>query len=190
MMLRSLMISATALAWAVVLPAQEHWRPPSVEVRPFAGVFVPVGAQRSDFKSATMFGAQGAIEVNRHLHGLVSLGWTHGHNKLYVADVTQIWQYDIGAELNAVRDVGFGWYFRPFAGMGLGGRTYNYQASEVSTKSCTAGYGTLGGEMQRNVIALRAEVRDYLSCYESPLSGKKNTRNDLGITFGLAYHLR
>lgn len=189
-MRRSLILSSIALAWAAAVPAQEPWRQPSVEVRPFAGVYLPVGAHRSDFKSATMVGVQTAIEMNRYFHGLASVGWTHGHNKIFTADVTQIWQYDIGAELNAIRDVGFGWYFRPFVGMGFGGRTYDYETANVSTASCTAGYGAFGGEMQRNVVALRAEVRDYLSCYESPLSGKKNTRNDLGLSVGLAYHLR
>lgn len=188
--MRTVIVAALALSWTAALPGQERWRQPAVEIRPFAGVFVPVGAHRSDFKSATMVGAQAGIEVNRHLHGLASVGWTHGHNRIFTADVTQIWQYDVGAEVNAVRGVGWGWFARPFIGTGFGGRTYNYQSAQVQTTSCLAGYGTLGAELQRNVIALRAEARDYLSCFESPISGKKHTRNDLGLTIGFAYHLR
>ena len=63
-MARPLILASMMLALAVALPAQERWRPPSVEVRPFAGAFVPVGAQRADFESAPMVGVQTAIEAN------------------------------------------------------------------------------------------------------------------------------
>lgn len=188
--MRTLVVVAATLSWAAQLSGQERWREPSAEIRPFAGVFLPVGAQRADFKSATMVGAQAAIELNRHLHGLVSLGWTHGHNRLFTEDVTHIWQYDFGAELNAVSEMGWGWYFRPFVGTGFGGRTYDYRGVSTGTTSCTAGYGALGGEIQRTILAFRVEARDYLSCYKSPLTAKTRTRNDLGLTVGFAYHVR
>jgi hypothetical protein len=184
------LIPTAMLVVVATLPAQERWRPPAAEVRPFAGVYIPVGAQRADFKSATMVGGQAAIELSRNFHGLASVGWTHGHNKFYVNDVTHIWQYDVGAELNLVRDLGYGWFFRPFIGTGAGGRTYDYRTAGVDTKSCLAGYGTAGSEIQKGIIAFRVEARDYLSCFESPETGKKRTRNDLGLSFGLAYHLR
>jgi hypothetical protein len=184
------MIPATLLVAAVTLPAQEPWPTPTVEVRPFAGVYIPVGAQRSDFKSATMVGGQAAIEVNRSFHALASVGWTHGHNKFFTDDVTHIWQYDAGGEFNLVREMGFGWYFRPFVGAGAGGRTYDYKTDGVGTKTYLAGYGAAGGEVQRGAVAFRIEVRDYLNRFESPVTGTKRTRNDLGLSFGLAYHLR
>jgi hypothetical protein len=184
------MVIAAVLSLATPAAAQERWRQSSAELRPFAGVFLPVGAHRADFKSATMVGAQGAVEVNRHLHAVASVGWTHGHNRLFVSDLTYIWQYDVGAEINAVRQMGWGWYLRPFFGTGFGGRTYDYRDDATQASSCIAGYGTVGAEVQRNVLALRAEARDYLSCFESPVSGVKRTRNDLGLTVGLAYHLR
>ena len=168
----------------------ERRRASTGELRPFAGVFLPVGAQEADFKSATMVGTQAAIEVNRHLHGVVSVGWTHGHNRVLPEDVTYIWQYDVGAEVNAVSEIGWGWYFRPFVGAGAGGRTYDYRASDVKTASCTAGYASLGAELQHNIVAFRTEARDYLSCYQSPLTATKRTRNDIGLTVGLAYHFR
>jgi hypothetical protein len=187
---RTTLLIAAVVFSAVALPAQEQWRGPGAEIRPFAGAFLPVGALRTDFKSATMVGGQAAVEVNRHVHGVASVGWTHGHNKFFAEDVTHIWQYDVGAEFNVVRDIGWGWYFRPFVGTGAGGRTYNYRGVAAKTTSCLAGYGTLGGEVQHNVVAFRLEARDYLSCFESPITAQKNTRNDIGLTFGLAYHLR
>jgi hypothetical protein len=184
------MIPATLLVAAATLPAQEAWRGPTAEVRPFAGVYIPLGAQQSDFKSATMVGGQAAIEFNRNVHALASVGWTHGHNKFFTDDLTHIWQYDVGAEFNLVREMGYGWYLRPFMGLGAGGRTYDYKPADVGTMSCLAGYGAAGGEVQRGAVAFRVEARDYLNCFESPVTGDKQTRNDLGLSFGLAYHLR
>lgn len=190
-----LMLSATLLV-APLLPrplplaAQDVWSPAFVEVRPFAGIFRPAGAQRADFKSATMVGAQAAMEVNRHFHAVGTVGFTHGHTKLLAQDLTYIWQYDLGVELNAVRQIGRDWDLRPFAGAGAGGRTYDYRTLAAGTRSCVSGYGTVGAELRRDIVAFRAEARDYLSCFEPPLTGTKRTRNDLGLTVGLAYHLR
>lgn len=184
------LIPAALLVAAAMLPAQEVWRPSTVEVRPFAGIFLPVGTQRADFKPATMVGAQAAMELNRHIHALGGIGFTHGHNKFYAKDLTHIWQYDLGVEFNLIREIGYNWYFRPFLGTGAGGRTYDYRSLTDGTRSCLAGYGTAGAELQRGVVAFRIEARDYLSCFESPETGEKQTRNDLGLSVGLAYHLR
>jgi hypothetical protein len=64
--MRSFMAVAVALSWVAPAFGQERWRESSAEVRPFAGVFLPVGAHRSDVKSTTMLGVQEAVESNRH----------------------------------------------------------------------------------------------------------------------------
>ena len=92
-----LLIPAALFASAAMLPAQDRWRPEAVEVRPFAGVYVPLAAQRADFESATLLGA---------------------------------------------------------------------------------------------LVAFRFEARDYLSCFESPVTGVKRTRNDSGLSVGLADHIQ
>ena len=186
-----LLMAAGVLALVPVLGAQQLPRAPTMELRPFAGVYVPTGAMRRDFGTATTLGAQGALELSRHWHVLGSVGWTHGHNKLALgSDVTYLWQYDVGVEANLVRALGTHWLLRPFAGVGGGGRTYDYRAAGVSSRTCTAGYGALGTELQRGAMAVRLEGRDYLTCFESPATGRKHTRNDFGVTLGLAYHLR
>ncbi|MEW5916757.1 MAG: hypothetical protein AB1762_10140 [Gemmatimonadota bacterium] len=162
------------------------------ELRPFVGAFIPTGGLRSDFKTATMLGGQAALELSDYAHIVGTLAWTHGHNKFTSLsdDVTYIWQYDLGVELNTIQQLNENWLFRPFLGAGAGARTYDYQAKAIGSQTCTAGYGALGMELQREMIAFRIEGREYLSCFESPLSAKKVTRNDIGLAFGLAYHLR
>lgn len=160
------------------------------ELRPFVGRYLPVGALRSDFEPATTLGVQAALELSRHAHIVGMVAWTRGRTKLPVSnDATHIWHYDLGGEVNVVHALGGGWRLRPFVGAGFGGRTYDFRAAELATRVCTAGYGAAGTELQTGAFALRLEGRDYLACYQQPLTGRTHTRNDLGLLLGVAYHL-
>jgi hypothetical protein len=184
-------VVAALLAVASTAGSQEVSGGFTPEIRPFVGVYVPTGPMQDQFKSASMAGIQMAVEMSRNFHVLGSVGWTHGHSKLPIArDRTDIWQYDVGVEANLVRPLDDVWLLRPFAGIGAGGRTYDYRAPGIGSQRCTAGYGSLGTEVQRGDVAFRLEGRDYLSCFESPVTGRKSTLNDVGISFGLAYHIR
>lgn len=162
-----------------------------LELRPFAGMYVPAGSMADDFKSATLFGIQPALELNQNFHILGTLGWTDGRSKIgaLTDDRAALWQYDLGLEVNGFKDIGYGWLFRPFAGVGAGARTYDYEASGVGSRTCTSGYGALGTEFQKLAIALRAESRGYVNCFKQPLTNKKLTRADMTFAFGFAYHL-
>jgi len=124
------------------------------------------------------------------MHVVGTVGWTHGHNK-YAAfsdELTYICQYDLGAEFNLTRELGPSWTLKPFLGFGAGGRTYDDNAVNVGTTTCTAGYSALGSELQKGV-AFWFEARNYFTCFESPITAKKKTRNDVGLAFGVAYHV-
>lgn len=162
------------------------------EIRPFIAAYLPAGALRDEFKSATTLGAQAALELSPFMHVVGAVGWTRSHNKYEILsnDVTYIWQYDVGAEFNLTRKLATSWLLKPFLGAGFGGRTYDYKAMNVATTTCTAGYSTLGSELQKGVVAVRLEARNYFTCFESPITAEKKTRNDVGLAFGIAYHLR
>lgn len=182
---------AALLALVAVSPAgaQQRVRP---EIRPFVGAYLPTGTLRDHFKTATTVGTQVAFEMSRNFHILGTVGWTNGHNKFAAMtnDATYIWQYDAGVELNLVQEFGDGWLFRPLIGAGGGARTYDYQEETVGTKTFAAGYGALGAELEKGVLAFRLEGRAYMTSFESPITAVKKTRNDIGVSFGLAYHLR
>lgn len=182
---------AVLLGLAPAIGAQSPSRWVTPEVRPLVGAYVPTGPMRDAFKPATMLGAQFGLELSRNFHVLATGTWTHGHDKFdFSTDRVNIWQYDAGVEGNLVRTLSEDWLLRPFVGAGAGGRTYDYRAAGVGTRSCTAGYGALGSEFQTGAYALRVEARDYLSCFESPVTGKRRTRNDFGLSLGVAYHVR
>lgn len=186
----ALVITALAVG-AMALPAQTpRWFTP--EVRPFVGAYVPTGTQRDLFKDAAMFGVQAAVEIRPTFHVLGSFAWVPAQNRYDVANNdVNVFQYDAGVEFDLVRPVGENWQFKPFLGLGAGGRTYAYKDDALSDKTCLSGYGAVGSEFQIGRTALRLEARDNVFCYRSPVpGGGSKTRNDVGLAAGLAYHFR
>lgn len=184
------LMALAVLASATALPAQTSIVRP--EIRPFAGASIPTGNQRDFFKDAPMVGIQGAFELKPNLHVLGSFGYVPGQNLYQLgSDNARIYQYDLGLELGLVRSLGGNWQFKPFIGVGGGARSYTYQSTVLQNKTCASGYGAVGTEFQISTIALRLEARDNVFCFKSPIAGQDSkTRNDIGLMFGLAYHLR
>ncbi len=163
--------------------------PPQIELRPVAGAYIPTGVQRDLFKDAAMFGVQGALEVRPNFHVVGSFAWSPGHDRFGLAeDRVNLFQYDAGVEYGPVVPLGRNWEWKPFAGVGAGARTYDYRATELDTNTCFSGYGALGTEFQYGVTALRIEARDYLYCYKHPILDESKTRNEVGLSAGIAYH--
>jgi hypothetical protein len=189
--MRTRIMTILLLAGAARVGAQETAPPGTLEIRPFAGAYIPTGAMRDNFKTAGMAGLQLAGELSRNFHVLASGSWTNGHNKFALGSTrTDVWQYDAGVEANLVRTIAGGWLFRPFVGVGAGARTYDYKAAGLRTRTCSMGYGAVGGQFEAGSMGLRLEARDHLSCFKSPMTGRSNTLNDVGLTLGVAYHLR
>jgi hypothetical protein len=190
--MRSSVLTTTAILLLAGTARAQADLPTRLEIRPFAGAFIPLGQQRGDFRNATMVGLQGAMEVNSRLHFVGTVGWTHGHNRFTPGtnDLTHIWQTDVGVEGNIIRPINARWELRPFAGAGAGIRMYNYSAKTLERGTCSSTFVAAGSEAQRGVIALRFEARNYLSCFESPVTRKRTTRDDLALSLGMAWHIR
>jgi hypothetical protein len=186
----SLGLLAAALVASPQARAQQSPTIGAFELRPVVGAFIPTGAMRNDFRDAALVGVQGGFEFSSNIHMLLGGFWSR--NDTHAATVgskrADIWQFDAGAEANLIKPMGRDWMFRPFVGGGIGMRTYDFSATAGSSR-CTAGYASLGAEAQRFEGALRFEARDYVTCYESPLSGVKKTRNDVSLTLGFVYHV-
>jgi len=180
-----------AVSAAQAQRSQFEARRTRLELRPFAGMYVPQGTQSQDFKSAATYGFQTALEFTSFAHVLASAGYTDGRSKIgaLISPKTQMWQYDVGAEFNALHELGSQFQLRPFVGFGAGVRSYKYEDKGISTKSSAAGYASLGSELQRGFVAVRLEGRGYLTHFNEPLNTQKFYRNDMYVMFGLALHL-
>ena len=189
--MRRYIVALTALVIAYqAAPAQESVVRP--EIRPFAGAYIPAGVQRDLCDGAPMFGVQAALELRPAFHLLGTIGWVPGQTKYAGADAdVQIFQYDVGIEMNAVQPLRGAWLFKPFIGVGGGARSYMYSNDLLLDRTCAVGYGAAGVELEINRTALRLEGRDNIFCFRSALPGiKSRTRSDFGLSLGLAYHFR
>jgi hypothetical protein len=181
---------AVALTASPSLRAQESTTIGAFELRPLIGAFVPTGSMRNEFRDAALYGIQGGFEFTSKVHFLLGGFWSRNdtHQSVVGSKQADIWQFDAGAEANLIKPMGREWFFRPFVGGGLGMRTYDYSATSGNNR-CFATYGSVGAEAQRFEGAFRLEMRDYVTCYESPVTGVKKTRNDVGLTLGFVYHV-
>jgi Outer membrane protein beta-barrel domain len=189
--MRKAVILTVALALsASALSAQSPRVKP--EIRPFAGAVIPTGELRNLFLDAPMFGVSTAAELKPTIHVLATFMWAPAQDKYgLVENNVNIFQYTAGAELGFVTPLAGSWELRPFAGLGVGGRTYAFQGVGRNDRTDFVGYGAIGTEFQIARTALRLEVRDNVFGYRSPIPrAGTETLNDIGVSLGVAYHLR
>jgi len=186
---RSFIALAVLVAGAVGAGrAQAQGGTAGFELRPYVGAYVPTGDQRDLLKDAVLVGAQASWRLTSALAVTGTVGWSPSKDRITPGDQTlDVYQYDIGLEGRLGNgSASTAWSFTPFAGLGIGGRTYNYRDLDVESKTNVAGYGALGGELGVGRWGLRLEARDYVSRFE-PLtgSGETKTRNDVTIVTGI-----
>ena len=167
------------------LPAQAS--DVGIELRTFAAGFIPTGDARLEFRRGTSAGIGLGLKPARHWLAVFNGSWTSVINRYasFTQHATTVWQYDAGVEVVPADPMGGGMQFRPFLGFGGGVRTYDYREVTAPTQSCWAGYGSIGGDVLAIRFGLRGELRQYVSCFKSPISGRTFTRTNLGVSLGL-----
>lgn len=191
--MRTRLVAAALLALAFALPAAAQSPGVKPEIRPFVGATIPTGTHRDFFQSGVLYGVQAAIEVRETFHLLGTFGVVPAHLKLAGGneDKSLMMMYDVGMEFDIVRSLGDSWVFKPFVGVGGGARSYFYDQASLLDRTSPAGYGALGVEFQIARTAIRFEGRDNIFTFKSPQPFvKSKTRNDVGLSLGLAYHFR
>src|SRR5262249_20981006 len=104
-------------------------------IRPFVGAYIPTGKQSDVLKSSVLTGLQLGYQLPSPLRVVGSIGWTPSEAKDFSDVRTNILQYDVGAEVgprSVSEDV---WKFGPFAGLGLGARTYKFHDVSASDQT-------------------------------------------------------
>ena len=154
------------------------------ELRSFGGAFVPTGSQHSSLTNGATLGLQGAYSFNRYFAAVGTVAWSAAEeNSLRLSDV-DVYQYDLGAEAGFDKPMTSAVTLRPFIGVGLGGRAYDYTDRNTEAQYNLAGYGGGGAQLSMGRFGWRFEVRDYVSGFKG-LNGElesSETRNDLTIS--------
>lgn len=178
-------IASTTLSAQVAESAparQAHW-----ELLMTSGALMPTGAQRDAIRSANLSAGQITYLVRPSVAVTSSFGWarsrdiaTAGSPKL------DVFTYDVGAELRSPRANVGKTTLRSFAGLGAGGRSYNYRKLDVDATHNASAYASAGGELGVRRLRVRIEARDYVSGFK-PLAGAgaSRTGNDVVVMAGL-----
>jgi hypothetical protein len=184
-------LTAVLLTLAFTAPSAnaQMKTPPRLELRPFVGAYVPMGDQSDLLTTGITAGAQAAYALTRHVSAVATFAWSSSEEKNFLGDDINLFQYDVGAELAANKMLSPIVMFRPFVGLGAGGRSYDYTDRESGAGTNVAGYGSIGAQVQLGRVGYRLEARDYISGFKG-LSGEMSsskTRDDVSITSGLTF---
>ena len=153
-----------------------------------SGTLVPTGDQRDAIKRANI----SAVQINfiaRPMFAITTMaGWARSRDVATAGDPKlDVFTYDVGAEVRTPQKLsGKGMTFSAFAGIGGGGRSYNYRKLDVDATHNLAAYGSVGGEIGIRRVRVRIEARDYVSEFK-PLAGIGDSRtgNDGVVMAGL-----
>ena len=187
--------SASTLSAQTAEPHAAPEQPARWELTLPTGTVVPTGAQRAALKRGTLNAAQVAYVAHRAFAVTATLGWARTRD-LASADTPKldVFTYDVGAEVRAPRwRSGESVTFAPFAGVGAGGRSYDYRKLDVDATHNVAAYAAVGGELGVRRVRVRVEARDYVTGFK-PLGGAGTmdtrgavARNDVVVMAGLRF---
>ena len=161
---------------------QETSKPAHWEFLVPSGALITTGAQRNAIKSGNLTAVQLTYVARPALAITSTVGWARSRDVASAGDPKlDIFTYDIGAEARMPR-----WIFSPFAGVGAGGRSYNYRKLDVDATHNLAAYASAGGELGIRRVRIRLEARDYVSGFK-PLQGvgAGHTGNDVVLMAAL-----
>ena len=159
-----------------------------------SGTVIPTGAQRDAIKRSPLTTAQVSYVLHPAFAITGSVGWARTRDIASVDNPKlDMFTYDLGGEVRADRWLaGKTVSLSPFAGLGAGGRSYNYRNLDIDATHNFAAYANTGAEIGvGSRVKLRLEARDYITGFK-PLSGggAVDTRNDLSLMAGLRVKVR
>jgi len=191
--LGSTLVTSSSLSAQATEPRTGPEQKPGWELLVSSGIVVPTGAQRAAVRQGKLTAAQLSYVVRPALALTAALGWARTRDIATVGDPKlDAFTYDVGAEVRAPRWIGStAINFSPFAGVGAGGRSYNYRSLAVGATHNAAAYGSVGGELGVGRVRLRVEARDYVTGVK-PLAGEgaSRTGNDVAVMAGLRFVTR
>jgi len=164
---------ATHARWELVVPT---------------GLVLPTGAQRDALDRSKLTAVQVAYVIRPSFAVNATVGWARSRD-LGAANEPKldVFTYDVGVEVRAPRWLTYRTAtLSPFAGAGVGARSYNYRSLDVDATHNVAAYASAGGELRYRRVGLRLEARDYVTGFR-PLDGAGATesRNDIALMAGL-----
>lgn len=178
------LITATRAVHAESQPEKQ----PSWSFLMSSGAMIPTGPQREALSNGALSTAQLTRFVRPGVGVTGTFGWARSRDRAFAGDSkVDVLTYDVGGEFHGPR-----WRadralsFRPFAGVGVGGRSDVYRHLDLETTRGIVSYASLGGELGAGRVRLRVEARENLASFKAPRgSAGSSTRSDVAVTAGL-----
>ena len=151
-----------------------------------SGALLPTGAQRDAIKRGNLTAVQLIYVIRPEIAVMSTFGWARSRDVITSGSPKlDVFTYDAGAE---VRAPSWKKNITPFAGAGVGGRSYNHRKLDVDATHNVSAYASAGGELAVRRIRVRVEARDYVSAFR-PLAGAGESRagNDVVVMAGLRW---
>ena len=151
------------------------------------GTINPTGAQGDDMKRANLTAVQLSYGLRPDLVLTSTVGWARTRAVGLGTDAKlDMFTYDVGAECRIPRRVGDRRFnFKPFTGIGVGARSYDFRNIDAATTHNLAAYASAGGEIALAKVRLRLEVRDYMTWVSPAGASDSVRRNDVAFMAGL-----
>lgn len=153
-----------------------------------SGTLVPTGSQQDAIKRGNLTALQLSFVARPTFAITSTVGWARSRDIASIDNPKlDVFTYDVGAEARAPHSItGETVTFVPFAGVGAGGRSYNYRNLDVDATHNLAAYASVGGEVGVRRVRVRLEARDYVTEFK-PLRGigAARTGNDVVMMVGL-----
>jgi hypothetical protein len=161
------------------------------EIRPVAGVAIPLGSHRLDFNSAPIVGGQLALRLTPTIDAVGLFSWQPSQSK-YAVDTrhADVWVYNIGVERAFRGQQPTDGALVPFVGGGVGGRAYDFQSPSLVSGTCIAPYASGGAAYEHRRSTVRLEARENILCYKSPVAPfDQETHNEVSLvlSFGARF---
>ncbi|GMV05963.1 MAG: hypothetical protein AMXMBFR53_22400 [Gemmatimonadota bacterium] len=167
--------------------AAPTWKP-GLDLMVSTGEAIPTGARRDAVDRGKIALAELSYALHPSLAMNVTLGWTRTRDLAAAAEPKlDVFTYDVGPEVRGRKWTrGERVSFRPFAGAGVGARSYNYRSLPVDATHHVAGYAALGGQLVVKRLSMRLEARDYVSDFKGmDGQGDGTTHNEVVIVAGI-----
>jgi len=182
--MKKLVASAAALAALSAAPARAQDRPVEVEIAPLVGAYLPILDQRGTLDDAMLVGLTGRFDLHRNAAVVLSAAWSPTQSAGATLD---LFQWDIGMQGQLPCAVGLSWTLKPFAGVGIGTRTYTFRDLDVNRQTDFAFYSSLGASLRHDRLVFGLTARHGLTAFGP--GGDTGARGDVSVFGSVGFTL-
>jgi hypothetical protein len=182
--MKKLTVIVAAVA-ALAAPAARAEEPAhKFSIAPLVGAYVPTGDHRDLFEDSVLTGLTLSYDVHPNVAVVGAFTWAPTKTKGVLGEQDlDLFQYDLGVQGQAPILLVPGWTLKPFVGVGVGGRTYDYRNVSTGSQTDFAGYVSAGAGLEYRAVELRVTARDYLTAFDGlgAYEVSSTARNDLSL---------